>query len=182
MIQYYFLFFCPIFPQAVSCPCKVKFTFLFSHLFATLFCLGNISLLFFLGECYIQFLVFKETVALRPWETENKNWVLSNELIKVELPLWIKGLESWHFECYIVLAVLIQGIVLYPLESTVQPLNNSCQKPKEKHSCLLYLPLRLTKSGDTETAAECLHMAEDKLHYMFRWAVKKLYSHGVKVR
>ena len=35
-----FYFFCPIFPQAVSCPCKVKFTFLFSHLFANLFCLG----------------------------------------------------------------------------------------------------------------------------------------------
>ncbi|XP_015780138.1 PREDICTED: exportin-T-like [Acropora digitifera] len=28
---------------------------------------------------------------------------------------------------------------------------------------------KLTKSGDTETAAECLHMAEDKLHYMFRF-------------
>ena len=82
-----FYFFCPIFPQAVSCPCKVKFTFLFSHLFATLFCLGNISLLFFLDDCYIQFLVFTETVVLRWGESENKNWVLSNELIKVELPL-----------------------------------------------------------------------------------------------
>ena len=32
----------------------------------------------------IWFLVFKETVELRPWESEKK-LVLSNELIKVEL-------------------------------------------------------------------------------------------------
>ena len=32
------------------------------------------------------FLVSKETVVLRPWESENKNLVLSNKLIKVEIP------------------------------------------------------------------------------------------------
>ena len=33
-----------------------------------------------------EFLVSKETVVLRRWESEDKNLVLSNELIKVELP------------------------------------------------------------------------------------------------
>ena len=32
------------------------------------------------------FVVSKETVVLRRGRDENKNWVLSNELIKVELP------------------------------------------------------------------------------------------------
>jgi len=32
------------------------------------------------------FLVSKETVVLRQWRDENKNFVLSNKLMKVELP------------------------------------------------------------------------------------------------
>ena len=34
------------------------------------------------------FLVSRETLVLRRWESENKNLVVSNELIKVELPPW----------------------------------------------------------------------------------------------
>ena len=39
-----------------------------------------------LSEQHYKFLVSKETVVLRRWRDQNKNLVLSNELIKVKLP------------------------------------------------------------------------------------------------
>ena len=44
-----------------------------------------------MGDWFIHrigFLVSKESVVLRWWESENKNLVSLNKLIKVELPLW----------------------------------------------------------------------------------------------